>query len=66
MFSSITNFNNIANYLPIINGCLATDLIMIFLLYNKIYNSKYLKLWYETYRLSAFMADVLILHRPKR
>ena len=56
------NFNNIDDYLPIFNGSLISELIILSILYYTPYfNSKYLKKWYETYRLSAVIADVFIL-----
>jgi hypothetical protein len=61
IFANISNFFNVNDYLPIINGCLGIDLIMIFALYNKIYNSEYLKKWYNHYQLSAVLADTLII-----
>jgi len=61
MFSDISNFNNINNYLPILNGCINADLIILFLLYHNVFKSYYLKKWYKKYQLSAVLADVLIL-----
>ena len=61
MFQDISNFNNVNNYLPILNGCICSDIIIIFLLYNGVFNSIFLKKWYKKYQLSAFIADVLIL-----
>lgn len=62
MFSDISNFNNIFDYLPILNGAITADIIIILgLYYTNLYKSKFLKKWYEQYRLSAVIADVLIL-----
>ena len=61
MFVNISNFYNVNDYLPIINGCLGIDLIMIFALFNNIYKSEYLKKWYNHYQLSAVLADSLII-----
>jgi hypothetical protein len=61
MFGNISNFNNISDYLPILNGCINADLIIIFLLYHGVFKSYYLKKWYKKYQLSAVIADVLIL-----
>lgn len=58
----IQTFNNISNYLPILNGSILADIIIIGIVYyTKFFNSKFLMKWYETYRLSAVIADVLIL-----
>jgi hypothetical protein len=61
LFKDIANFNNVNDYLPILNGCINADLIIIFLVFNNIFKSKYLKKWYHKYQLSAVIADVLIL-----
>jgi len=61
IFADISNFSNVNDYLPILNGCLNADLIIIFLVFHKIINSFYLKKWYKTFKLSAVLADVLIL-----
>jgi uncharacterized protein YacL len=61
MFKSISSFNNVNDYLPILNGCLIADLIIIFLVFHNIFKSNYLKKWYHKYQLSAVTADVLIL-----
>ena len=61
IFADISNFSNVNDYLPILNGCLNADLIIIFLVFHKIFNSFYLKKWYKTFNLSAVIGDVLIL-----
>jgi hypothetical protein len=61
IFANISNFSNINDYLPILNGCLNADIIIIILVFHKIFNSFYLKKWYKTFNLSAVLADVLIL-----
>ena len=61
IFKDISNFYNTSDYLPILNGAVNADLIIIFLLYHGVFNSLYLKKWYKKYQLSAVLADVLIL-----
>jgi hypothetical protein len=61
IFKDISNFNNVHDYLPILNGCVNADLIIIFLLFHGVFKSYYLKKWYKKYQLSAVIADVLIL-----
>jgi len=61
VFKNISNFSNINDYLPILNGCINADLIIIFLVYHGLIKSNYLKKWYKKYQLSAVLADVLIL-----
>jgi uncharacterized protein YacL len=61
IFKDISNFTNLNDYLPILNGSLNADLIIIFLLYHDLFKSKLLRKWYKKYQLSAVIADVLIL-----
>lgn len=61
VFKNISNFNNVNDYLPILNGCIVADLIIIFLAFNNFFGSKYIKKWYTTFGLSACIADILIL-----
>jgi len=61
IFKNISNFDNISDYLPILNGCLNADLIIILLLFHGIFKSIYLKKWYKKFNLSASIADILIL-----
>jgi hypothetical protein len=61
MFNNISNFNNVNDYLPILNGCIYADLIVIFFVYHGIFKSYFLQKWYKNYQLSAVLADVLIL-----
>jgi hypothetical protein len=62
MFKNIANFNNTSDYLPLFNGVLITDLIVILLLNTKVIRSSVLKEWYNKYNLSAVIADVLIIY----
>lgn len=61
MFKNIANFNNTNDYLPIFNGVLITDLFVILLFNLKLINSRVLREWYADYKLSAVIADVLII-----
>ena len=61
IFGDISNFSNVNDYLPIINGCLNAELILIFLVFHKIIDSFILKKWYKKFNLSAILVDVLIL-----
>jgi hypothetical protein len=61
MFKNVANFNNISDYLPLLNGVLITDLFIIFLLNAKIIKSNVLRKWYDKYNLSAVIADILII-----
>jgi hypothetical protein len=61
MYKNISDFNNVSDYLPLFNGVLITDLIVILLLNLSFIQSKVLKKWYNDYNLSAVIADVLII-----
>jgi uncharacterized protein YacL len=61
IFKNISNFNNVNDYLPILNGCINADLVIIFFVFHNVFKSFYLKKWYQKYQLSAVLADVLIL-----
>lgn len=61
MFKNIAKFNNTSDYLPLFNGVLLTDLVVIALLNLKIIDSRVLRTWYSNYNLSAVIADVLII-----
>jgi hypothetical protein len=61
IFKDISNFNNLNDYLPILNGCINADLIILLLVFHGVFKSIYLKKWYKKYQLSAVLADVLIL-----
>ena len=61
MFKNIANFNNISDYLPLLNAVLITDLFVILLLNTHVIKSQVLRKWYSQYNLSAVIADVLII-----
>lgn len=61
MCKNIADFNNIGDYLPILNAILITDLVVILLLNNRAIKSEVLKKWYKNYNLSAVISDVLII-----
>jgi uncharacterized protein YacL len=61
IFKDISNFNNVNDYLPILNGCINADLLILFFVFHNVFKSVYLKKWYKKYQLSAVLADVLIL-----
>jgi len=61
LFKDISNFNNASDLLPILNAAINIDLIVMFLLFHGFLRSNILKEWYNIFRLSAVIADVLIL-----
>ena len=50
IIQNISNFNNMNDYLPILNGCINADLIIIFLVFHGIIKSNYVKKWYKKYQ----------------
>ena len=52
MFKNISNFNNVNDYLPILNAVLITDMVVILLLIFGFIKSKVLVEWYKKYNLS--------------
>jgi hypothetical protein len=60
-FQDISRFTNVSDYLPILNGALITDLIVIALVISGFIKSVTLKEWYHKYGLAAVLGDVLIL-----
>lgn len=62
MLQDISTFNKLQDYLPMLNGSIMADIIILLIVYYTPYfNSSMLMKWYEDYRLSAVIADVLIL-----
>jgi len=57
----ICNFNNVSDYLPILNSVIITDIFVIMLLIKGLIKSKVLNNWYRRLTLSAVIADVLII-----
>jgi len=61
IFKNISNFNNVNDYLPILNAIIIVDLFVILLSNINIIKSEVLQEWYKKYNLSAVIADVLII-----
>lgn len=62
IFTDISKFSRISDYLPILNGAILADVLIIAaLFYTPLFRSGQLERWYTTYGLSAVIADVLIL-----
>lgn len=60
--NTLADFSNLQDYLPMLNASILADILVIGIVYyTRFFNSRYLMNWYETYRLSAVIADVLIL-----
>jgi hypothetical protein len=61
LFADVSNFQKMSDILPVLNAAINVDLLVMFLLYHNILKSDILKDWYRLFRLSAVIADVLIL-----
>jgi len=61
MDTGISNFTNINNYLPILNGAILTEVIVLLLCLFKVINNTQLNEWYKKFNITAVIADVLIL-----
>jgi hypothetical protein len=61
MFKDISRFDNIDDYLPIITAILIVDMIVMILSITNVISSKYIKIWYQKFFLSAVLADVLVI-----
>ena len=61
MFKDISKFNNIDDYLPIITAILIVDMAIMFLSFTDIIQSKFLRIWYEKFKLSAILADISLI-----
>jgi hypothetical protein len=61
MFKDISRFDNIDDYLSIITAILIVDMIVMILSITNVISSKYIKIWYQKFFLSAVLADVLVI-----
>jgi len=60
-FNDISNFNNVSDYLPILNGILFVETFVIFFTLHHFIRSKTLTFWYQKFQLSAVLCDVSIV-----
>jgi len=62
IFADISKFSRISDYLPILNGAILAEILIISaLFYTTIFKSSQLERWYTRYGLSAVIVDILIL-----
>lgn len=61
MLKDLSQFDNVADYIPILNGAIAADLIIILMVFFGFFKTKFLKEWYLKLNFFAVLADVLIL-----
>jgi len=59
IFQNISTFSNIHDYLPIVNGAIITDLVVILRVVLGQIKSKSLTSWYKKYGIAGVLADVL-------
>ena len=58
ILSNITDFNKTDDYLPILNGLIIIDIIVVYLILNNILYSNLVRRWYETYKFMACFIDI--------
>ena len=61
LFENISDFNKTEDYLPIVNGAINADLIIVFLIFHGVFSSQYIKKWYKNFNISASIMDISIL-----
>jgi len=61
MFKDISHFNNIEDYLPILASILIVLIISIILSHVNIITSKFFKLWFQKFLLSAILSDISLI-----
>ena len=61
IFADISHFNNVADYLPLLNACIIIDMIVIILCKYGYINSRVLEEWYYKFNISATICDILII-----
>lgn len=61
MLKDIANFNNLNDYLPLLNAILLLDIVAILLATNRIFDYAFLREWYQKFLLSAVIADVALI-----
>lgn len=61
MFKDISKFDKISDYLPILTAIIIVDIVFQLALYYGVFKSTTLNFWYKEFKLSAFLADVLII-----
>ena len=61
MFKDISQFNNIEDYLPILVSILIVLIISIILSHANIITSKFFRLWFQKFLLSAVLSDISLI-----
>lgn len=60
MFKDISHFSKVSDYLSILNGALLVEIAVLFIFLSRKKQTPLVN-WYKTYRLSAVLADVLVV-----
>ena len=60
LFKDISHFSKTSDYLPILNGTILVEIVVLLLTLSQTSETP-LVAWYKTYRLSAVLADVLVV-----
>lgn len=58
MFSDITNHEKTGDYLPILNGIILVDIILMILVFRKIIKPRIIYKWYKNYKLYGSLVDI--------
>lgn len=58
MFSDITNYEKTGDYLPILNGIILVDIVIMILVFRKIIKPRIIYKWYENYKLYGSLVDI--------
>jgi hypothetical protein len=64
-YADISNFYNVSNYLPILNGCINSELTVMYIAYCTLYltigNVDALKLWHEKYTFTLSVWSIITM-----
>ena len=58
MFSDITNYEKTGDYLPILNGIILVDIVIMILVFRKIIKPRIIYKWYKNYKLYGSLVDI--------
>lgn len=61
VFSDISKIENTNDYLPLVNGCINSELCIIFLCVYEFFVSTQLRTWYKEFQLTALFFDISTL-----
>jgi len=56
----ISSFDKLSDYLPILNGCLCSELIVLFTVFHSFREIPFLNKWYEKFGYGAVFSNILL------